>query len=389
VFESLATEVDELSIPLCGEAIIEVLAIQDRLQAKVSDVVADFDRAGLWDLDSATSLTAWLRRHGAMTKREAGRVSGRVKKLRELPVTAAAWQAGELSGGQVEAMVAILKPEMLALFAEHEAELVPSLVGLSVTDTSRAMSHWAAHAAALTDEPEAPESKRGLHLSQLLDGTWVLNGTLDPESGEVISTALRQAESPDSEAEPARTPRQRRIDALDDICRFYLDHQHHRPAGRHRPHVNVVIDFEDLQSGGPGQVVDGPTLSGAVLRAMTCDSALHRLVMSGHSAVLDYGTSTRTIPTALWNALVLRDEHCHFPGCDRRSSWCEGHVRRAHRRRRAHLPGKPRSPVFPPSPPPAPARVARQASARCHLGGHRSRWRHWFTAAPRAGPTLV
>ncbi len=85
MFESLATEIEELSIPLCGEALIEVLAIQDRLAAKISDAVGDFDRAGLWDLDSATSMTAWLRQHGAMTKREAGRVSGRAKKLRELP----------------------------------------------------------------------------------------------------------------------------------------------------------------------------------------------------------------------------------------------------------------------------------------------------------------
>jgi hypothetical protein len=89
--------------------------------------------------------------------------------------------------------------------------------------------------------------------------------------------------------------------------------------------VNVVIDVDDLQSGGPGRVVDGPALSAAVLRAMTCDSALHRLVMSGRSAVLDYGRATRTIPASLWNALVLRDEHCRFPGCDRRSGWCEGH----------------------------------------------------------------
>ena len=268
MFETLTEDLRQLAIPVCGEAITGLLALRDCLEAKLSDAVSDFDRAGLWDLDSATSMTAWLRQHGAMTKREAGRVSGRAKKLRELPVTAAAWQRGELSGGQVEAMVAVIKPEMVALFAEHEAELVPSLVGLSVADTSRAMGHWAAHAAALGDGPEPAESKRGLHLSQMLDGTWVLDGTLDPVSGEVVATALRQAESPDSEAEPARTPRRRRIDALADICRFYLDH-HQSPAGRHRPHVNVVIDVDDLQSGGPGRVVDGPALSAAVLRAMT------------------------------------------------------------------------------------------------------------------------
>ena len=165
MFEGLATEIERLSIPPCGEAITEALALQDRLQANITAAVSDFDRAGLWDLDSTTSLTAWLRQHGAMTRRGAARVSGRSKKLRELPVTAAAWQAGELSGGQVEAMVAVIKPEMVALFAEHEADLISSLAGLSVADTSRAMDHWAAHAAAIADEAEPAESKRGLHVS--------------------------------------------------------------------------------------------------------------------------------------------------------------------------------------------------------------------------------
>lgn len=47
--------------------------------------------------------------------------------------------------------------------------------------------------------------------------------------------------------------------------------------------------------------------------------------MAGRSSVLDYGTSTRTIPAPLWNALVVRDRHCRFPGCDRTAAWCEGH----------------------------------------------------------------
>ncbi len=49
------------------------------------------------------------------------------------------------------------------------------------------------------------------------------------------------------------------------------------------------------------------------------------MVVSGRSAVIDYGSSTRTIPAPLWSALVIRDEHCRFPGCDRPSTWCEGH----------------------------------------------------------------
>ncbi len=97
-------------------------------------------------------------------------------------MTSAAWQAGELSEGQVEAMVAVIKPEMVALFAQHQAELVPSLVGLSVADTSRAMGHWAAHAAALGDGP-SPQSPSGACTCPrcwTAPGCWMGPWTLSP-----------------------------------------------------------------------------------------------------------------------------------------------------------------------------------------------------------------
>jgi hypothetical protein len=40
---------------------------------------------------------------------------------------------------------------------------------------------------------------------------------------------------------------------------------------------------------------------------------------------IDYGRATRTIPAPLFNALVLRDRRCRYPGCDRPPAWCEGH----------------------------------------------------------------
>jgi hypothetical protein len=48
-------------------------------------------------------------------------------------------------------------------------------------------------------------------------------------------------------------------------------------------------------------------------------------VTHGRSAILDYGTATRTIPAPLYNTLIIRDRHCRFPGCDRPAAWCEGH----------------------------------------------------------------
>jgi hypothetical protein len=66
----------------------------------------------------------------------------RARKLAHLPVTAGAWRAGTLSSGQVEAIAAHLDPDTLDLFAHHETDMVPTLVGLPVPDVAAAMGAW-------------------------------------------------------------------------------------------------------------------------------------------------------------------------------------------------------------------------------------------------------
>ena len=106
-----------------------------------------------------------------------------------------------------------------------------------------------------------------------------------------------------------------------DVCRFFLDNQTARPGGRHRPHLNILIDLDRWE----GHILDGPALSRQVLERYRCDSALHRLLTQGRSTILDLGTSTRVLTAGLWTALVARDEGCRFPGCDRPATWCDGH----------------------------------------------------------------
>jgi hypothetical protein len=324
VFEALAAAVDEVEIPPSGEALSEVLAIADRLAAKVALALGAFDATEGYEADGATSTTAWLRHHD-QSSRAAARLAGLGRRLHRLPVTARAWADGSLSAGQVDAIVANVAPTMVELFAQHEAEVVPALVDLSVPDVAAAMAHWARCAEALDDGPEPEERNRSAHLSRLLDGRVELDAHLDPELGAVVETALRMATTRDADGEPARTPGERRADALGDVCRFFLDHQARTPGGRHRPHVNVVIDLEALLAGGAGEVLGGPVLDGATLRRLCCDAGLHRVITAGRSGVLDYGTTTRTVPAPLWSALVVRDRHCRFPGCDRPSQWGEAH----------------------------------------------------------------
>ena len=324
MLETLRQAIEDLDVHPRSDEIAQALALRSRLDAKISAAVAHFDAAGLWELDHAASMTAWLRSAARMTHRDAHRTAMIAKRLRALPVTRVAWEDGTLSGGQVQAIVANVARRHVSLFSAHEAALIPTLAELSVTDTVAAMAEWAS--AARDDDPEPPEiPERRLHLSSLLDGRYRLDGGFDTEGGSLIGTALRLAETTDTEADEPRVPSQRRGDALVDVCTFFLDHQHARAGGRHRPHLNVVATVDDIEAGRGGSVVGGPRLDAATISRLLCDSALHRVLVSGRSAILDYGLSMRTAPAPLWNALVVRDKHCRFPDCDRGPQWCHAH----------------------------------------------------------------
>jgi 5-methylcytosine-specific restriction protein A len=112
------------------------------------------------------------------------------------------------------------------------------------------------------------------------------------------------------------------------VCRFFLDHQDTATElGRHRPHVNVVVDLDDVVgNGGGGRTLDGHLLDPEAIRLLLCDANVHRVVTDGAGSILDYGRSTRTTSPALFTALTLRDGHCRLvPGCDRGPEWCDAH----------------------------------------------------------------
>jgi hypothetical protein len=320
--EELAKAIDGLELPPDADVLAAAFTLRSRLDAVLGQAVARFRRERGYLPDGATSTTAWLRDRGGLTRRAAAHTVTVAARVSDLPVTWKAWRDGALSEGQVDAIVANLSTATVETYLAQEGELVPHLSRLSVADTARAMAHWKARAEA-GREPE--EEFQHLHVSPSLDGRWVLDGELGNETGQLVATALRVAETPNGEGQEPRSAAWRRADALGDVCRFFLDHQRHRRSGRHRPHLNVVVDAEDLAAGRPGRFLDGSSLSSAAVQRLACDAAVHRAVVEGASTIIDYGTATRTIPSPLWNALVVRDEHCRFPGCDRPATWCDGH----------------------------------------------------------------
>ena len=66
-------------------------------------------------------------------------------------------------------------------------------------------------------------------------------------------------------------------------------------------------------------------LSVSTIRRLACDAEIIPAVLGSKSEPLDVGRAKRLVTLAIWAALVIRDRHCAFPGCDRPPLMCHAH----------------------------------------------------------------
>jgi hypothetical protein len=319
--ERVIRDIEALPDDLANAEVAALFAASDILAARLSAALDGVDPAA----DGAVTLAHWLRSQARRSSAEAAVLVKRAARLRACPVVAAAWRDGRLSTGHVDAVVARISDRTQPIFTDHEADLVPSLVPLSVRDSETAVRRWAAYAEALVEAPLREASDRAVYLTPGVDGWGELSGRLDPAGLGVVEAALAAATAPDVEGEPGRTRAQRRADALVAMGRHYLDHADVGATTRgSRPDVTVVVTLDDLERDG-GRSLDGDVLDGPTVGSLLCDAGVHRVVTDGQSLVLDAGRTTRTVGHHLFGALAVRDGGCRFPGCDRPVSWCEAH----------------------------------------------------------------
>lgn len=324
--ERLADRVRDLDVPLRRDALRELCVVRDLLTARLDLALADYEAAGHHEADGAVTLQSWVRHETGADSVTAVRTVRRARLLASCAPLADAALDGRLSAGQVEVIAATVPARHRALFAEHAADLVGVLAELDADQTVLAMHEWRKLADDLHPRPEPSEREDELRLVRTLDRRGDVRGSLGPDRMAELEAAVRLALVRDDE----RTLAERQADALGVVCRHFLDHQTGRAGGRHRPHINVVVDVEALDADErAGRYVDGKVdgmaVSPAELGALLCDSVLHRVLWSATSGILDYGRATRTVPVDLFNALVVRDHGCRFPGCDRPASWCDAH----------------------------------------------------------------
>jgi hypothetical protein len=240
------------------------------------------------------------------------------ERLRTLPVTRAAWHTGTLTTGQVEIILANLDKQTIETFAAHETELVPLLRGASTEETALAMRRFAAAADAVTERVEPADPDQTLHVSRTLSGRRVVTGDLDPETGDLLETALRVFANHDDDENGS--PARRRADALGDLCRFALDHHDQPVTKRNRPHVTLIYNTAT----GHAETLFGERFTSYATQRLLCDAIVQPVYFDG-TTIVHVGEPGRTPSARLFNAIAARDRHCRFPGCDRPVAWTEAH----------------------------------------------------------------
>jgi Domain of unknown function (DUF222)/HNH endonuclease len=307
----------------------------EKLEAQWLTKVAAYDRSGEWDLDGHASAAGALRTACRMTHAAARQSVAVARKLEKLPDTAGAFAAGEISRRHAEVIADAYTPER----AEGLADIEPALVrAAKLVDPRSLRVDFVMYAVDALDGDggaarEASQyERRALHASTTFDGMVVIDGTCDAATGAVITTALDAEMERDRVQGDGRSTAQRRLDALANLCRRALDTETLGTRHGSRPHVSIVINLDDLPGSTPALVDQLRVerrrlghLTPATLEQILCDCTLTRVLTTGGSEVLDVGHAQRTVTSAQWKALVVRDRHCQAPGCDRPPERCEAH----------------------------------------------------------------
>jgi len=247
-----------------------------------------------------------------------------------MPRTRAALSQGEISRSAAAILVSAHEADP-GEFSRVEEALVDTAGTLPIRDLKRAVAHWrdAVDQRRAEEDAEHAFQLRRLHVSPTLEGMVRVDGDLDPETGQVLITALRSVLDSE-ERQPGtdrRTFAQRRADALGEICRKWLDSTDQPLVASERPHVTITVDLEALEgrSGFRCELSDAGTITPETARRWACDASIARVITIGRSEPLEVGRRTLVVPASLRRAVVVRDGGCRFPGCDRPHGWCDAH----------------------------------------------------------------
>jgi hypothetical protein len=330
-----AAELDGLSDGELLEHVTELVAEQNRIAARLTSAVRTAENRQSAEHDGLKTMRSWLRTHTRVSDRAARQLIDTGRALDSLPATQAAFAAGAMGAEQVAAIAPVVSAQRLEQaaacgvdVAAVEVELVSIAARLSVQRLRAAVHFYTERLDPDGAEPD-PTEGRSLTLSRLLDGRYTGRLELDAIGGEKLATAIEAITAASRCAGDDRTAAQRRGDALVALADLYLASGQLPMLRTVKPHIIVTITGENLTDPAPGPGaartgMDG-RISAATARWLACDARISRMLIDADGLPLDVGREQRVVPPHIRRAVVERDRHCVFTGCEAPHWWCDVH----------------------------------------------------------------
>src|SRR5438105_11522979 len=248
-------------------------------------------------------------------------------QMQNLPRIAEALSSGEI-GYQSAALLCHLSDQLGEKRDQIDEEL---WVDYSKRFSIKSLRYLTEHARYVWDaesverDDEEDYEQRYLHLSEF-GRMYKLDAVLDRAGGAALRSALDALAKPLG-SDDARTPKQRRADAMVELVHHAMDKGTLPRSNGVRPHISVNTTIEGLKGelgAAASELQSGMPVSSKTVQRLACDGTLAR-ILKADSVVVDVGRATRAVSPAQWRALKARHRTCAAPGCDRPINWTSPH----------------------------------------------------------------
>ena len=308
-----------------GTAIIKGRAAIDKLEAVNAEATRRFEKAGGYKADGSLGMVPWLRSHAKLSAGAAVERVETARQLAQLPRTEEALARGEIGYQHAVAMARTAEHVGATQVRKAEGMLLEAAETMDpgqFVGVAKQFEHRVDAESALNEANRA-HARRYLQIGQPSNGLVRIEGQLVTEVAASLRSAMEPFMKPSKGDD--RSAGQRAHDALRQLVS-----NPGRASGNGagpRPLLIIKTSADTLAeiAGAPaGELEWGGTLPTATVQRLACDSAITRITGLGELEQ-EITHASRTIPPSTRRALIARDQHCVFPGCDRPSAWCDGH----------------------------------------------------------------
>ncbi len=321
--------------PLAGDLEVEIArtcGVMNATTAHLVSLLAQVLDRGTWQVAGIHSATQWVAWQCGVSPARARSLVSMARRRSELPVTSAAFDAGELCEDQV-AVICRHAP------AGVDAEVADLARSATVSQLRRVLGSYPFVAEAKENEPEPaqrrpPDEPRSVSFGHTESGSWRLSAELPADEGALVERALVAARDElfhAGEGDPVPTTTPGRAPSANDVSwadAFVAMAERSLGAGATlRPHHERHLVLLHVGTEGDGRTGGhlhlGPALSDGLRRFVSCDARLRPVIESGGKPV-SVGRAFRTVPDRTRMVVEERDRGCRAPGCDR-DRWLHVH----------------------------------------------------------------